>query len=176
MSAMELADYILDPNLSESHRNLATACAKLFLKRCPGASPSVIMKDGVLLLQIMREDYVAQTLKLEDLDDRMDILENDRQMMSQCIMTEKEDRQHAMKEQVAKLSSDYQKAMTKLSSQLSKETENIRQMLKGITGKIEIVDGQIQHQYDSMADLDVMLQGDFKRLNEKFDELTHAAS
>ncbi len=75
---MELADYILDPDLPEKHRNLATACAKLFLKRCPGASPSIIMKDGTLLLKIMREDYVAQTLKLESLDDRMDLLENDR--------------------------------------------------------------------------------------------------
>lgn len=82
MGAMELADYIQNPDLPEKHRNLASACAKIFLKRCAGASPSQIMKDGNLLLKIMREDYVAQTLKLESLDDRMDLLEQDRQMLS----------------------------------------------------------------------------------------------
>ena len=75
LAALRLSEYLQIPNLNEKHKQSIIDAARLFLNKLNNVGPSEILSDNAMLLDLMREEYVAHQVRTHTLEDRLNKLE-----------------------------------------------------------------------------------------------------
>ena len=74
---LELSLYYDSHHCKAEHKDLIDTVAILFVRFQANIAPGEILKNGIHLLKVMRNEYVTNNVRLESLEDRLDKLDSD---------------------------------------------------------------------------------------------------